>query len=104
MSQTTVRISEATHHLLKELSRAKKEPMQAILEYAVEEYRRRHFLESVNEAYAALRSNDQAWTETQADHGEWDQTLSDGLPRDEAWAEDGRPASRPVSNKKARRR
>jgi hypothetical protein len=100
MSQTTVRISEATHHLLKELSRAKQEPMQAILEIAVEEYRRRHFLESVNEAYAALRSDDQAWTQMRAEQAQWDKTLSDGLPRDENWTEDGRPASK----KRARRK
>jgi len=78
MSQTTVRTSEATHHLLKELSRAKQEPMQAILETAVEEYRRRLFLESVNEAYAALRNDDGAWTEMRAEHALWDKTLGGG--------------------------
>ena len=100
MSQTTVRISEATHHLLKELSEAKDEPMQAILEVAVEEYRRRHFLESVNDAYAALRRDDHAWTEMRAEQAQWDKTLGDGLPQDEAWTEDGRP----VLKKRARRK
>ena len=89
MPQTTVRISEATHHLLKELSRAKKEPMQSILETAVEEYRRRHFLERVNDAYAALRADAGAWAEIEAERREWDPTLGDGLTHDESRTEDG---------------
>ena len=100
MSQTTVRISAATHHLLKEMSRARQQPMQSILECAVEEYRRRHFLESVNEAYAALRGDDRAWSEVLADRARWDRTLGDGLPRDEAWTEAGQPTVK----KRARRR
>jgi len=100
MSHTTVRISEATHHLLKELSEAKDKPMQAILEVAVEEYRRRHFLESVNDAYAALRRDARAWAEMRTEQARWDETLGDGLPPDEAWTEAGRPAAK----KRARRK
>jgi hypothetical protein len=86
--------------LLKELSAAKQEPMQAILEVAVEEYRRRCFLESVNEAYAALRSDDRTWAEMRAEQDQWDKALGDGLPPDDAWTEEGRPAPRKRGRRK----
>ena len=100
MSQPTVRISETTHHVLKELSRAKQEPMQVILELAVEEYRRRCFLESVNDAYGALRSDAKAWQEIEVQRQLWDPTLNDGLPQNEEWTKGGQP----VSKKKTRRK
>jgi len=53
--------------------------MLTILAQALEEYRRKRFLESVNDAYAAIRSDERAWSELAAERGEWDGVLLDGL-------------------------
>jgi hypothetical protein len=63
--------------------------MQVILDKAIEDYRRRCFLEEVNKAYAALRQNPGAWAEVEKERTEWDGTLADGLPSDEQWNEKG---------------
>ncbi len=81
---TTVRIGEEAHHLLRSLAKTEKRPMLAILEQALEEYRRRRFLESVNDAYASIRNDDRAWTELAAERGEWDEALLDGLPDEDS--------------------
>ncbi len=80
MSQATVRISERTRETLREIAHAEEESMQAILEKAVEEYRRKRFLEDLNAAYATFRSDREAWTAFEAERAEWETTLGDGLP------------------------
>lgn len=57
--------------------------MKAILEKAIEAYRRRHFLIEVNKAYAALRQGPKAWALVEKERAEWDVTLGDGLEPDE---------------------
>jgi len=79
MAHTTVRITQNARSVLKDLAREERTPMQAVLEKAVEEYRRKRFLESINSAYAALRSDDQAWAEVERERAVWDQTVADGL-------------------------
>ena len=64
--------------------------MQAILEKAIEDYRRRRMFEAANSAYAALRKNPDAWKAEQAERAEWDATLMDGVEADETWDEDGK--------------
>jgi hypothetical protein len=54
----------------------------------VEEYRRRRFLEDLNDAYAKLRTDSGAWREFQSERAQWD-ALSDGLPDEETWTEEG---------------
>jgi hypothetical protein len=53
--------------------------MQALLDKAIEEYRRKRFLEEVNAAYATLRQNPDAWAAVEQERAEWDATLEDGL-------------------------
>ena len=43
MASTTVRVSEETHELLRKLAAATGEPLQRVLERAVENYRREQF-------------------------------------------------------------
>ena len=50
MPTATVRISPGTRSLLKEISNREKRSIQAILDTAVEEYRRRRFLLEANQA------------------------------------------------------
>jgi predicted transcriptional regulator len=89
MSSATVRISNEVRDILRELAAKEGEPMQAILEKAIEQYRRQRFLEEVNAAYAALRQDYKIWTEIQKELKEWDSTLADGIDLNEEWTQDG---------------
>jgi hypothetical protein len=53
--------------------------MQAVLDEAIEHYRRDKFLDEVNAAYALLRNDPRAWKEEQAERVLWDKALADGL-------------------------
>lgn len=53
--------------------------MPAILDRAIEEYRRRQFLEGLRADFAALRRDPKAWQEELNERKEWDSTLGDGL-------------------------
>ena len=99
MRQTTVRIDEETHGVLKRIARAEGQPLHSVLADAVEGLRRRRFLDAVNQGYAdARRSPD--WKGILAERAEWDYALADGLPES---AEE--PSRRPrKTRKKGRRR
>ncbi len=79
MSSSTVRISSSARQSLRGLSTRTGKPMQAVVEEAIELYRRRLFLEEVNDAYATLRQDPAAWSEIAEERAEWDSTLADGL-------------------------
>jgi predicted transcriptional regulator len=79
MASTTVRVSEHTHELLRELAATTGEPLQKVLERAVETYRREQFFAELNAAYARLQADPVAWEEELAERAEWDATLADGL-------------------------
>jgi predicted DNA-binding protein len=79
MSSATVRISLATREKLRSLTSETGETMQAILDEAVEVYRRQLFLKRANEAFAALRNDPNAWKEEQEERVAWDITLEDDL-------------------------
>ncbi len=53
--------------------------MAAVLEKAIERYRRQKFLEEANASYAALRANRTKWKEEIAERELWDRTDTDGL-------------------------
>ena len=74
-----VRISSHTHALLRQLAQDAGESMQAILDRAVERYRRESFLRAANADLAALRRNPKAWKEELRERQVWEQTLADGL-------------------------
>jgi FtsZ-binding cell division protein ZapB len=67
MASTQVRISSATHQILRRLSAEVGESMQTIIEEAVEQYRRRRFLEGLNQDFKALKEDAQAWQEELAE-------------------------------------
>ena len=79
MASTTVRVSERTHQVLRELAAATGEPLQQVLEDAVEGYRRAQFFADLRDAYARLAADLPAWEEEQAERAELDATLGDGL-------------------------
>ena len=79
MGNTTVRVSESTREILREMAQIEGKPMQAVLEEAVEALRRKRFLEEVNAAYASLRVDAKAWAAIEGERRAWDGTLLDGL-------------------------
>ena len=101
MADTTTRISGVAHGILRELSRAEGKPMLELLDEAVEALRRQRFLESVNAAYASLRSNPRTWEKMEAERHAWDATLADGLTVGEKRASYGvRPRRRQLQRKR----
>lgn len=73
MSSTTVRISSSAKTTLKVLSERTNRRMQEIVDEAIEQYRRRLFLEEANEAFARLHADEQCWTEELEERAAWDQ-------------------------------
>jgi len=53
--------------------------MQDLIDQAVEELRRKQFLDAVNAGYQKLRSKPAAWKRELRERGAWDATLLDGL-------------------------
>ena len=90
MSAPTVRISEASHRLLKELAEQTGQTMMEVLDKALDAYRRKLFFERLNAGYAELRADPEAWAEHLAERKLWDATLMDGMDPNEQWTEDGR--------------
>lgn len=97
MRQATVPISQRTRDVLQEIARAEHESVQAVLEKAVEEYRRKKFLEDVNADYANLRQDREGWESLESERAEWDAILGDGLPEGEEWGSGGGYPSRAKS-------
>ncbi len=56
--------------------------MQAVLDKAIERYRREKFLRDANADFAALKRNRRAWKEELKERELWEHTLSDGLPEE----------------------
>ncbi|MGI4791820.1 MAG: hypothetical protein ACRYFS_23605 [Janthinobacterium lividum] len=83
----TVRISEQSHVRLRELAAQSGEPMQAVLDKALEQYRRQKFWEECNAAYTALQQDAEAWKEYQEELKVWEVTLMDGLDPNEVWTD-----------------
>ena len=79
MKSSTVRIDNMTKVLLKELAEKEDQPMQAVLQEALQEYRRKLVLKECSEAYAKLRADEDAWTDELKERAEWDNTIADGL-------------------------
>src|SRR5688500_545043 len=79
-----VRISRTTDTKLQRLSEETSLPVAAIIDAAVEEYRRQRIFDQANEAYRALRADPDAWAAELEERRLWDATLMDGLEHDES--------------------
>jgi hypothetical protein len=102
MSTMTVRISDRSRSILRELAEREKVAMQAILDKAIESYRRQLFLEQVNKAYAMLREDTTAWPQILKERSTWDATLSDGLENTKRSAENRKTTLRKKTGRKQR--
>jgi hypothetical protein len=79
MPELTVTLSNAAHQTLIKLAETSGETMQAVLDKAIENYRRHIFLMQANQSFAALRQNEELWYEELAERELWDQTIADGV-------------------------
>ncbi len=53
--------------------------MQAVLDKAIEQYRRDTFFRALNESYSRLQADPEAWKQELGERQEWDTALMDGL-------------------------
>lgn len=70
MASTTVPVSAETHELPRKLAAATGEPLQRVLERAVENYRREQFYAALSAAFERLRSDPVAWEDCLAEQAE----------------------------------
>jgi len=78
MRTTTFRVSERSKHILAEFSAREGKSMQAIVEQAIEYYRRQRFLEGLADDFASLRARPGDWNEETEERRAWDITMSEG--------------------------
>lgn len=79
MPGATVRISETSRTVLRELARRTHATMQDVIEKALVDYRRRLFWEQAARDFRALRDDPETWAAEVAERERWDAALKDGL-------------------------
>jgi hypothetical protein len=82
MATVTVRVEAETRDVLKELAAMTGTSIAGAAAEATECYRRKLFLARMNEEYAALRADPEAWAQELEERRAWEATLSDGLDRE----------------------
>jgi hypothetical protein len=88
MPDSTVPISEKYQQVLRDLAVQTGDPIPVVLEKAIEQYRRKLFVEAANASYAALKADPEAWAEELAERRALEGTLMDGLDPNERWSDD----------------
>lgn len=78
MQTATIRISESSRRALREISQRDNQTMQAVLEQAIEAYRRQTFLVGLSADFAILRENEPEWQAEKTERAAWDIALADG--------------------------
>ncbi len=79
MSTQMVRIRKEDHGVLKELAAQTGESMSDVLAKALDEYRRKHFLEGLADDFAALRASESDWTDELGERELWASVVADDL-------------------------
>jgi len=79
MSTQMVRMRTEDHVVLKELAGRTGESMSDILAKALDDYRRKHFLEGLADDFAALRANKSDWTDELEERELWADAVADDL-------------------------
>jgi phage shock protein A len=79
MLTSNIEISSISHANLIKLAETVGEPVQDVLDQAIEDYRRQVFLRQLSQDFAKLRSDPELWQEELAERQAWDVTLMDGL-------------------------
>lgn len=81
--QAHVRVSPETHKLLQEWSAKSGNSMTAIVDRAVEHYRRAEIFAAAEREYRKLEHDPEALAEYEAELALWDAASGDGLEREE---------------------
>jgi predicted DNA-binding protein len=74
---TTIRISEPTRDRFAKLARETGRPMSQLVDEAADALERRVFFETLSARYEALRNQESAWREIEAERGAESGALSD---------------------------
>ncbi len=73
-----IRITENAYDRLDQLALETGSSKQRIIDQALENLARKHFLEKTNKGFAALKNNATKWDEELNERDEWE-TINDGL-------------------------
>jgi predicted transcriptional regulator len=76
---TTIRVKKELYNTVKSIAKEKNKNMQDILDEAIQDYKKREFFDSLNAAYAKLKTNPKVWKEAENEREVWDTILLDGL-------------------------
>jgi predicted transcriptional regulator len=76
---TTIRISQETYNTVKSIAKQQNQKIQAVVEQAVKDLKKKNFFDNLNSDYAKLKVNSPAWAEEKVERAEWDAVLKDGL-------------------------
>jgi hypothetical protein len=79
MATTMIRIRPASRQALKEMAALTGQSMQDVLDQAIEERRRKLYLDGLNADYAALKRNPKAWADFNKEMAAWDAANHDGM-------------------------
>ena len=77
-----VRISPRAHELLRQLAQEEQQSMLAVLDRAIERYRRERFLRGANADFAELKGDAKAWKRELRDRELWETTVADGISKE----------------------
>ncbi|MGI8554822.1 MAG: toxin-antitoxin system protein [Pyrinomonadaceae bacterium] len=77
MSSTTVRAKAETHRKLRRLASETGQSISDVLSASVDLYERERVLDRTNEAFAALRLDEEGWRREQEERDLWEGTLAD---------------------------
>ena len=83
MATQTVRITAETHARLRQLASEREQSLQAVLDAAVDRLWRDQLLTQLNEDYARLRADPEAWDEELAERRLWETASPPWPPYDE---------------------
>jgi hypothetical protein len=83
MSTTTdssnVRISPRSKAVLRQMATREGKAMQAVLDEAIEQYRRSQFFQDLDASFAKLQAKPEDWESEESERQSWDSSLGDGL-------------------------
>lgn len=75
----TIRLRRKSHDALKELASITGQSMQDVLDQAIEDCRRKVYLQGLNDDYARLKKNRRATADLKKELALWDKTNLDGV-------------------------
>jgi hypothetical protein len=76
---STIRVSRATHELLRDLAAKSNATITAVVDEAIRELQRKRFWADFNAACDAIQADPVAWADLRQEDAAWEETLADGL-------------------------